>query len=110
MGIFEGDHVQLLQWEQDVTLKNTDEFRRAVLKLLHSDKSKLILGLKDVVYLNSAALGVIAEAVLSSVRNGKELIIASVEPTIEEIFKIVHFGTFMKIFIELEEAFTYYHE
>jgi anti-sigma B factor antagonist len=102
------DTVQLLNWDKDVTLKNVDEFRMAIWELLDSDKRKLILGLTHVAYLNSAALGVIADAVLSSGRLGKELIIAGIQSTIGEIFRIVHFSTFMKIFIEVKEAYSYF--
>jgi anti-sigma B factor antagonist len=100
--------VQLLKWEQDVTLKNIDDFRMAIWKLLDSDKRKLILGLTDVAYLNTAALGVIADAVVSSERIGKELIIAGIQSTVEEIFKTVHFDAIMKIFIEVEEAYNFF--
>jgi anti-sigma B factor antagonist len=58
--------------------------------------------------LNSAALGVIADACLSSKRNNKELVIAGIEPTVEEIFNIVYFPTFIKIFVETEAAHGYF--
>jgi anti-sigma B factor antagonist len=109
MEILENGNIQLLRWEQDVTLKNVDDFRMAVWKLLDGDKNMLILDLSGVVYLNSAALGVTADAVLSSKRNHKELIVSGVQPTVKEIFKIVRFSTFMKMFDELQEALHYYH-
>jgi anti-sigma B factor antagonist len=101
-------HIQLLRWDQDVTLKNVDDFRSAVWKMIDGEKKKLILELTGVVYLNSAALGVIADAVLISGRYHKEFIIAGVQPTVNEILKIVHFSTFMKIFVQVEEAYNYY--
>ncbi|ULO10584.1 STAS domain-containing protein [Paenibacillus sp. 19GGS1-52] len=103
-----GDNIQLLNWDKDVTLKNVDEFRMAIWKLLESDQRKLILELTDVAYLNSAALGVIADAVLTAGRSDKELVMAGIQSTVEEIFQIVHFSTFMKIFIEVNEAYTYF--
>jgi anti-sigma B factor antagonist len=66
------------------------------------------LELTDVAYLNSAALGVIADAVLSAGRADKELVIAGIQSTVGEIFQIVHFSTFMKIFIQVEDAYTYF--
>jgi anti-sigma B factor antagonist len=102
------NHIQLLHWDKDVTLKNVDDFRMAVWKILDGEKSKLILELTGVVYLNSAALGVIADAVLISGRYHKELVIAGVQPTVNEILKIVRFSTFMKIFVQVEEAYHYY--
>ncbi|MRN51426.1 STAS domain-containing protein [Paenibacillus monticola] len=102
------ENIQLLNWGKDVTLKNVDEFRMAIWKLLESDQSELILELTDVAYLNSAALGVIADAVLSAGRSDKELVLAGIQSTVGEIFQIVHFSTFMKIFIEVNDAYTYF--
>lgn len=101
------EHIQLLSWNKDVTLKNVDEFRLSLLSLIENDKKKLILELSQVAYLNSAALGVIADAVISSGRVGKELVIAGIQSTVSEIFKIVHFHTFMKIFTEVQDAYLY---
>jgi len=100
--------IQLLNWNKDVTLKNVDEFRMAIQKLIEGDPTGLILELTDVAYLNSAALGVIADAALSAGRTGKELVIAGVQSTVGEIFEIVHFSTLMKIFTELSDAYGYF--
>ncbi|WP_379132018.1 STAS domain-containing protein [Paenibacillus sp. sgz500958] len=102
------DNVFLLSWDKDVTLKNVDEFRATVRTLLESDKRKLLLKLSGVSYLNSAALGVIADAVLASGRMDKELVLADIQPTVDEIFQIVHFSTFMKIFMDIEDAYAYF--
>lgn len=99
--------IQLLNWNIDVTLKNVDDFRRAIQKLLESESTGLVLELTDVSYLNSAALGVVADAVLTAGRMGKELVIAGVQSTVGEIFEIVHFSTLMKIFLELNDAYDY---
>lgn len=102
------EQIGLLKWDKDVTLKNVDDFRGAVLKLIDSDKTKLILELTEVSYLNSAALGVIADAVLSAGRIGKQLVIGGMKATVAEIFAIVHFSTLMKIFTEIDHAYAYY--
>ncbi|AIQ39359.1 STAS domain-containing protein [Paenibacillus sp. FSL R7-0297] len=99
--------IQLLKWNKDVTLKNVDEFRVTILKLIEGDSAGLILELTDVSYLNSAGLGVIADAVLTAGRMGKELVIAGVQSTVGEIFEIVHFSTLMKIFADLNDAYDY---
>lgn len=102
------DKVEQLNWKADVTLKNVEEFRRALLKLTDSEKTKLVLELTEVSYLNSAALGVIADAVLRAGRADKELLIGGVQATVGEIFEIVHFRTLMKIFPDISEAYAYF--
>lgn len=101
------DKVEQLNWKSDVTLKNVDDFRKALLSLSDSQKTKLILNLTEVSYLNSAALGVIADAVLSAGRANKEILIGGVQATVSEIFEIVHFRTLMKIFPDINEAYAY---
>ncbi|ETT30733.1 STAS domain-containing protein [Paenibacillus sp. FSL P4-0338] len=101
------EKIQLLKWNKDITLKNVEEFHRTIQRLLECESRGLILELTDVAYLNSAALGVIADAVLTAGRTGKELVIAGVQPTVGEILEIVHFSTFMKIFTELNDAYDY---
>jgi anti-sigma B factor antagonist len=101
------DKIQLLKWNKDVTLKNVNDFRGAILNLLEGEKQRLVLELTDVAYLNSAALGVIADAVLTAGSTGKELVIAGVQPTVGEIFEIVHFNSLLRIFPELKDAYAY---
>lgn len=73
--------IQVLNGEQDISLRNVDDFRLAVRKLLDCEKEQLILNLSKVVYLNSAALGVIADAALVAGKHRKQLVVAGVQPT-----------------------------
>jgi anti-sigma B factor antagonist len=108
MRIIEDQDIYILKWNQDVTLKNVDEFRMEIWKLVENSGNKLILDLSGVNYLNSASLGVIADAVQYSKRYHKQLVISGVQPMVEEKFKIIRFGSFMKIFGSLKEAYHFY--
>ncbi|HHY71748.1 MAG TPA: STAS domain-containing protein [Bacillus bacterium] len=97
----------LLNWEEDVTLKNVASFRDAMKDLIHSDSGRLLLHLKGVQYLNSGALGVIADSVMTARKNQKELVVVATQQSVREIFNIVKFGTFIKIFDTKEEGLRY---
>lgn len=101
------DQVILLNWEEDVTLKNIENFRDAVKELLNSDSSRLLLNLQGVQYVNSGALGVIADTVMNARRNQKELVVVATQKSVREIFNIVKFNTFMKIFDNKEAGLNY---
>ncbi|WP_409343033.1 STAS domain-containing protein [Paenibacillus sp. MBLB4367] len=107
MVITKRDNIRVLWWDKDITLKNIDDFRLAVWKLLDSDEAHLVLDLRQVAYINSSALGVVADAVLQGRRHQKQLVITGIEPTVYEIFNIVKFGTFIKLFKQLDDAVAY---
>ncbi|WP_017756272.1 STAS domain-containing protein [Calidifontibacillus oryziterrae] len=102
------EKVFLLKWEEDVTLRNIDEFKAAMNQLIESDSSDLILNFKEVQYVNSAALGTIADSVMTARKNQKELVIVEIQPPVQEIFNIVKFGSFIKFFETEEEGLKYF--
>ncbi|WP_458412045.1 STAS domain-containing protein [Schinkia sp. CFF1] len=101
------DQVILLNWQEDVTLKNIGSFKEAMTELIHSDSGRLLLHLDGVQYVNSGALGVIVDSVLTAKKNQKELVVVTTQQSVREIFTIVKFGTFIKIFDSKEEGLHY---
>ncbi|MFC0211599.1 STAS domain-containing protein [Paenibacillus chartarius] len=101
------EFIHILTWKQDVTLKNVEAFRQVIGQLQDRTEEAIVLDLEHVTYLNSAALGAIAEGVLSAKRKGKELVIGGIQPSVGEIFRIVKFETFMRLFLTIEDAVAY---
>ncbi|HHW38514.1 MAG TPA: STAS domain-containing protein [Bacillales bacterium] len=102
------DQVSLLTWEDDITLKNNAIFKDAMKELVGSTSDKLLLCLQGVQYLNSGALGVIADSVMGARKDQKELVVVATQNSVKEIFNIVKFGTFIKIFESKEEALQFF--
>lgn len=102
------DQVILLTWEEDITLKNNSSFRDTMKELVNSDSDKLLLYLQGVQYLNSGALGAIADSVMEAKKNQKELVVVATQSSVMEIFNIVKFGSFIKIFDSKEEGLQYF--
>ncbi len=102
------DAIQVLEWKENITLKNIELFRQDMNNLLNQDSQNLILNLAETTYINSAGLGIIAESVVQAKRNNKELVISNMEDSIKEIFSIVKFSSFMKLFEVEEEAIEYF--
>lgn len=99
-----------LNWTEDLTLQNIETFKDHMKKLIQSEGHQLILNLKEVNYINSSALGIIADSVLEARKHHKEIVIVEIQPVVIEIFTIVKFSTFIKLFDTQEEAFQYFKE
>lgn len=100
--------IQVLRWEENITLKNIEHFRQTMEHLIELEEEFLILNLSQITYINSAGLGVIADSVMQSRKNQKELVIAEINEAVKEIFAIVKFTSFMKIFATEAEALDYF--
>ncbi|MED4879003.1 STAS domain-containing protein [Anoxybacillus geothermalis] len=97
-----------LSWTEDITLNNVESFRRALDQLLAGPADQLVVNMEGVKYINSAALGAIADSVMAARSRQKELVIAGVKGSLEEIFHIVKFSSFMKLFATEKEAIDYF--
>lgn len=106
--IYEHEQISILEIQREITIKNVYQFKETMVKFLENSGHQLILDLNDVTYLNSSALGIIAETAINANKDHKELIVAGVKPPIDEIFEIVKFRLFMKLFPNLQKALDYY--
>ncbi|AST00622.1 MULTISPECIES: STAS domain-containing protein [Geobacillus] len=97
-----------LTWTEDITLNNIGVFRQALKQLLSEGADQLIVNMEGVKYINSAGLGMIADCVMTARSKQKELVVAGVTGSLEEIFRIVKFSSFMKLFPTEKEAIDYF--
>jgi anti-sigma B factor antagonist len=107
MNFYVKDGIAILEWKEDITFQNVDAFRERITALQEQSAQLLILNMEQVTYVNSAALGILADAVVKGRRNGKEMLIAGIQPSVGEIFSIVKFEKFIKLYSELEPALAY---
>lgn len=97
----------VLEVRTEVTLKNNAHFKEKMAEMLLNNLKDSILDLSNVDYLNSSALGIIADSAIKAKQSDRELVLAGIAPPIDEIFEIVKFGTFMRLFPTREEAEQY---
>lgn len=106
--VIQAGDVAILHWEQDIRVDTVDGFKQAVQELKEQEQKQLILDLQGVQYLNSLSLGIISEAVVNVRRQEKEMVVAGIGETVEEIFNIVKFHKFIRLFKQREEAIAYF--
>lgn len=100
----------LLKIEEELTIQNTEAFKTAMAEFIQSPKKQLVLDLSGVNYINSSSLGTIAHSVMSARKAQKDLILCGVQASLEEIFEIVKFKSFMNLFPTIEEAKRYFEQ
>ncbi|OCA81956.1 STAS domain-containing protein [Pseudobacillus wudalianchiensis] len=110
MQIYQRSRVTILDIKSEITIKNSDLFRTTMQRLLNHPSLHLILNLEHVTYLNSSALGIIADIAIKAKEAEKELVITGIQSPMNEIFEVVKFDTFMKIFSTAEEAIDYFEQ
>lgn len=103
-----GDYIHILEWHENITLKNVDQFRQEMESFLKISSHQLILNIANISYINSAGLGIIAESVMQARRSQKELVVSDIQQSIKEIFTIVKFASFMKLFDTEIEAIQFF--
>lgn len=99
--------IEVLKCRGELTIKNAHVFKEHIYNFLEVDSEKLLLDFNDVSYINSAALGNIADVVLKAKKNNKNFVIGGLQPNIQEIFKIIRFELFITLFNDVNEAIEY---
>lgn len=101
-------NVEILYVDQDIHIKKIEEFKNVIETLIQKEAPYFILNMREVQYINSAGLGIIANAVMTCRRNNKNLVIAEISAPVKEIFDLVKFDKFIKLVQSNEEAIRYY--
>lgn len=94
--------------EHEITLNNTAEFKKQLDIFLRSSGKNFILDLNKATYINNSALSIIVKSAIDAINNNKELVIAGMKHPISEIFELVQFNAFIKLFTTREEAIEYF--
>jgi len=80
------------------------EFEKAFQGVLKEKKFKIIIDLKDVNYISSAGWGIFISEI-KRIRNQKgDLLLASMNSEVAEVFELLEFNTILKAFPDTESA------
>ncbi len=84
----------------------TDELRNVLKTITEQNKSKLIINMEKVTYLNSTALGVLISTHATMVKKGGKIILCNLAKSIENIFVITKLTLVFDIADNLDSAIT----
>ena len=68
------------------------------------DHSQIVVDLADVDYMSSAGLRVLMVAAKTGANHQARIVVAALQPTIEEVFKISRFDLVLKVYPSVNEA------
>ena len=108
MSFSQADIVDIFKIEHEITFKNMEAFQYNMDRFLVKSRKFLILDLHQVMYLNNAAIGIIAHAAMKAQKIGKELVVTGVISPLSEIFEIIRFNDFMRLFADYDQAIEYF--
>ncbi|MFC4323371.1 STAS domain-containing protein [Litchfieldia salsa] len=108
MNSYKKNDIQIYRPENEITIRNLERFKERMNEFLNQQKSRIILDLEEVNYLNSSALGLIADTTMKAKEMNKELVIVEISEELREIFEIVKFHTFIPFFSSVNEAINYF--
>ncbi|TSI02646.1 STAS domain-containing protein [Lysinibacillus sp. BW-2-10] len=100
--------MDVLEVLNEITIKNVETFREHMQQIVEGPSYQFILNVETVIYLNSSALGIIADTAMKAKKLNKEFVLAGVKPPLDEVFEIVRFGDFIKLFPTLTDAIDYF--
>ncbi|MFE8701612.1 STAS domain-containing protein [Cytobacillus sp. FJAT-54145] len=107
MFVIQEGSIDIFQVNEDITIRNVEVFQNKMKSFLIDAEQFLLLDLEHVEYLNSSALGIIAHTAMQSKQMDKKFVVAGIHPLLEEIFTIVKFSSFMRLFPTVEEGINY---
>ncbi|KAA3615489.1 MAG: anti-sigma factor antagonist [Calditrichaeota bacterium] len=91
-----------LQGELDVN--NVDNLKSLIESELHEGTEKMLVDLKNVSYMDSAALGVLVSGLKRARLSNAQFKLANVTGNVENIFKLTRLTKFFDIYSSVDEA------
>ena len=96
--------IKLINVFGEVSFENHSEFRESMLRNIQGDESIIIIDMENLTYLSSMGLGVIVKAYSESKRQGKKLVLSSLQDNIKKLFTITKLERIINIYKSMEEA------
>ncbi|PKK91640.1 MAG: hypothetical protein CVV64_02950 [Candidatus Wallbacteria bacterium HGW-Wallbacteria-1] len=79
-------------------------FKDAITDLIKSDKTRIVLNLHGLSYINSAGLGVLINLLKTSKAHGGDIRLCQLNSDLAELFKITNLNQVFTIFDDAEQA------
>ena len=98
------DNITIIQVEGRIDHKSAKDFELAFAPFLESDQGDLLLDLSGLEFMTSSGLRVLMIAAKTCQKQGREIVVAALQPKIKEIFQISRFDLILKVHESVEVA------
>jgi anti-sigma B factor antagonist len=99
-----GDGIPVVRLKGEIDLHTCPELRATLSRLMEDGKHRIILDLAEVPYLDSAALGVLVDAVRKARENGGGIFLVQVTPFVQRAFEITRLIKIFQVHPSVEDA------
>lgn len=102
--IAENNGITVIAPEGELDVHNSDELKTHIQNELGKGTSKLLIDLRDVAYMDSAALGVLVSGLKRAREAKAQFKIVNVTAPIERIFRLTRLSKFFEIYGSTQDA------
>jgi len=89
---------------------NSIPFQHKMNLILKDKFKKIIFNFSELNYVSSTGIGAFIQILKDSDKNDKKIVLAEIQTKVFEIFKLLGFNSFFKIFDDQQTAFKYFKE
>ncbi len=104
MKITENNGVQIINFAGEIDMYNSSKIERTINKFVSESKSKVIVDLELVPYMDSSGLGAFIHSAKTLNSNGGELKFINVKGSIYKIIELTHLTSYFHIYDSEEKA------
>lgn len=88
----------------EIGLENHLEFKESLFRNICGNEFIIVVDMEKVAYMNSISLGIIVKAYSESKKQGKELVLCSLQNNIKKLFSITKLDRIISIYKDRKEA------
>jgi len=100
--------VTVFTLEGRVDSSGAGEMDAALQQAASEGKRKMVLDMSSVTYINSAGLRTLADILTQNRANDGDLLLVTLNPKVERVFRIIGFDRFFDIYNDIDQAIASY--
>lgn len=106
MTIFQYDHqdIRVVEFDGRIDADGTKVLATVLQKAHHDGRSKVVMDMSKVSYMNSQTLHLLAQALLENQAQGGDVRFARLSPIVQRVFEMVGFRQYVKTYATVEAA------
>jgi stage II sporulation protein AA (anti-sigma F factor antagonist) len=98
------DPIMIIEIQGEIDTYNASEFLREVVRQISMGYNRLLLDGTELSYISSTGIGVVADIHKRIAHAGGQIVIASLQPKVSDVFKLLGFAKVFKYTASKEEA------
>lgn len=98
--------VTVIDLAGEIDLYNANELKSVLQEIMQQGKSRIVLNLENVPFIDSTGIGVLLTTVPVARKNGGDIKLSAVAPSVHKVFKITNLTKFFQIYKDEAASLT----